>query len=62
MDFRLTLLEVLVLEGFVALAREVNKFRVLSFAMERHKERIADEACIAIEVVIDCFAQETVRR
>jgi len=41
-------------------AREVDEFSVLSFAMERNKEWIADEAGMAIEVNIDCLAHETV--
>ena len=49
-------------EGLVALACELDNFGILSLAMERNEQRIANQARIAIEVVLDGLAQVAVCR
>jgi hypothetical protein len=51
-----------VVERFVALACEVDELVIWRLTVERDETRIADEAGMAKEVMIDCFAQEVVSR
>src|SRR5579859_32832 len=54
--------EVFAFEDFVAFACELEDLRVLRVAVERDEERIAHEARVTIEIVIDRFAQVAVCR